>query len=202
MKKYNILLPLLFLWACLLPALTVSVGDGTSHNDLTGYPAVYGGYYNNAREQYLIESTELVVGGGGPGNITSLSFNVFDPNLCGALPNFTIRMGHTAATALGVDFITGLMQVYSVSSYQPHPGLNTHVFDTPFLWDGTSSVVVEVTFDFQSAYTQNASIYYTPTTGIKALYFRSDTIGWAGATTGSQSYNRPNLQFEMAAGGR
>ena len=157
----------------------------------------------NAREQYIVNPAEFTANGGGAGNITSIAFNVSNVNGCGPLPNFTIRMGHTTQSAFTTTtFITGLTQVYNVVSYQPVAGWNTHTFDTAFNWDGTSNVVIEVTFDFQVSYSQNTSTYYTSTgpNYYKAMYYCSDNYAWNTVTTGTRSYNRPNMKFDMAAG--
>ncbi len=199
MRKTILLLLLLLLAAGWLVATQVNIGSGTTYNSSTSYPAVYGGYYKNAREQYLITPQELNLAGGGAGNITSLAFNVQSVNSCGTLPAFTIRLGHSSQTVLTNTFVTGLTQVYTIGSYQPVVGLNTHVFSTPFNFNGTSSLIVEVTFNMQAAYTYNTSTYFTASPDYKALYYRSDGTAWNTVTTGTLSYNRPNLQFEMAA---
>ena len=201
MKKLLILALLIGVMG-LLTAVEVTVGDGTTYNSNFDYPAVYGGWWRNAREQYLITGSDFAAGGGGAGNITSIAFNVYAVNGCGPLPDFTIRMGHTDLTDLSTTFVTGLSQVYYNASYQPVVGWNTHVFSTPFNWNGSQNVVVEVTFNMQASYTENTSTYYTSTSpNYRALYYRSDTTNWDTVTTGTQSYNRPNMQFDMAAGG-
>lgn len=183
-------------------AVDVVIGMGTTYNTYYDYPAVYGGYYMNAREQYLITAAEFAANGGGAGNITTLGFNVYGVNGCGTLPNFTIRMGQTTLSALSTTFETGLTQVYTNAAYQPVVGWNNHVLDTPFAWDGSSNVVVEVSFDMQTAYSENTSTYYSSTSpNYMALYYRSDTTAWNTVATGTQSYNRPNMKFDMPAGG-
>lgn len=200
MKKL-IILSALLLCLAVLGAVDVIIGTGTASNLYYDYPAVYGGWYKNAREQYLVTAGEFAANGGGAGDITSLAFNVYAVNGCGPLPNFTIRMGHTAVSVLSTTFETGLTQVYTNASYQPVVGLNTHVFDTAFPWNGTSNVVIEVTFDMQTAYTENTSTYYSVTPGYMANYYRSDSTAWNTVTTGTLSYNRPNMRFNMPAGG-
>ena len=202
MKKTIIFLTFLLFIAGMF-GVEVIIGTGTTYNTYSSYPAVYGGYYMNAREQYIVTPAEFAANGGGAGNITSIAFNVSNVNGCGPLPNFTIRMGHTTQSAFTTTtFITGLTQVYNVVSYQPVAGWNTHTFDTAFNWDGTSNVVIEVTFDFQVSYSQNTSTYYTSTgpNYYKAMYYCSDNYAWNTVTTGTRSYNRPNMKFDMAAG--
>ena len=202
MKKTMIFLTFLLFIAGMF-GVEVIIGTGTTSNSYSSYPAVYGGWYMNAREQYIVNPAEFTANGGGAGNITSIAFNVSNVNGCGPLPNFTIRMGHTTQSAFTTTtFITGLTQVYNVVSYQPVAGWNTHTFDTAFNWDGTSNVVIEVTFDFQVSYSQNTSTYYTSTgpNYYKAMYYCSDNYAWNTVTTGTRSYNRPNMKFDMAAG--
>ena len=200
MKKTIIFLTFLLFIAGMF-GVEVIIGTGTTYNTYSSYPAVYGGYYMNAREQYIVTPAEFAANGGGAGNITSIAFNVNNVNGCGSLPNFTIRMGNTTQTAFTTTtFITGLSQVYNVASYQPVAGWNTHTFDSAFNWDGTSNVVIEVSFDFQDDWTENTSTYYTSTSDYKAMYYRNDYTAWNTVTTGTQSYNRPNMKFNMAAG--
>ena len=201
MKKTIIFLTFLLFIAGMF-GVEVIIGTGTTYNTYSSYPAVYGGYYMNAREQYIVTPAEFAANGGGAGNITSIAFNVNNVNGCGSLPNFTIRMGNTTQTAFTTTtFITGLSQVYNVASYQPVAGWNTHTFDSAFNWDGTSNVVIEVSFDFQDDWTENTSTYYTSTSDYKAMYYRNDYTAWNTVTTGTQSYNRPNMKFNIAAGG-
>jgi hypothetical protein len=97
MKKLTVLLSFLLLITGAF-AVQVAVGSGISTTNYSGYPSVYGGYYMNAREQYIVNPAEFAAVGGGAGDITSIAFNVAAVNACGPLPNFTISMGHTANT--------------------------------------------------------------------------------------------------------
>jgi hypothetical protein len=179
-------------------AIEVTIGAGTTYNTNTGYPAPYGGYYKNSKMQYLITVTEFHDAGGGAGDITSLAFNNYAVNGCGARP-LIISMGHTDLTALTTTFVTGLTTVFSTMSYQPVVGWQTHTFSTPFTWNGTQNVVVEVFFgDTAQAYTYNAGTYYTSTSSVyKTISYYSDTANAATQATGSLSYNRANMRFSM-----
>ena len=68
--------------------ITVTIGDGTSTNTVTGAPTPYGTYYKNFRQQYLYRMDEIEDVGGGAGNINSLAFNVQDVNTCSEMPNY------------------------------------------------------------------------------------------------------------------
>ncbi len=176
------------------------VGNGTTANATGVYPAVYGGFYKNAREQYIITADELIAEGAEAGDFISIAFNVAAPNNCANLPNFTIKMGTTTATEftdnnfIGGPLQEGLTQVYvAPGPYTPTAGWNTHFLDVPFNWDGTSNLVIQASFGMSDDWTQNASTYYTTTDTQKAIYYRNDSTDWDTVATGTRSYDRPNI---------
>ncbi|MDW7996964.1 MAG: hypothetical protein RMJ46_04695, partial [Bacteroidota bacterium] len=124
--------------------VTVTIGTGTSYNSSTSYPAPYGNWYGGARHQILVRASEITGAGGSAGYITSLGFNVFATNSSAALQNFTIKLKQTTATSVTGWDLTGWTTVYSVTSYTVTTGWNTHTFSTPFAWDGTSNLLLEV----------------------------------------------------------
>ena len=50
----------------------------------------------------------------------------------------------------------------------------------------------------QGAATQNASTYYTATSEYRAMYYCSDSVSWSTVSTGTRSYNRPNIMIGIA----
>lgn len=82
---------------------TAATGTATT-NTQNGSPFRAGGALAT-KTQLLYTATELTAAGLAPGNITSIGFN-FTTASGGSLPNFTIRMGNTAATALTSTFET------------------------------------------------------------------------------------------------
>ena len=106
-------------------------------------------------------------------------------------------MANTSVTSLSTTFVTGLTQVYNVSSYTETSGWNTHTFSSPFVWDGTSNLVFEVCFDnYPTGYTYNAQTYYSTTSFNSAAYFYSDGGGVCATGTGyTASTSRTNMRF-------
>jgi hypothetical protein len=171
--------------------MNITIGDGTTTNTSTGAPSPYGTYYKNFRQQYLYTAAEIEAAGGGAGPINSLAFNVANVNNCSAMPNFTIRIKETSQTALTTTFEVGTYtQVFYQDNFLPIAGWNTHTFDTPFTWDGTSNLLVDiVTTLIPGSYTQNASVYYTATTGTNtSLRYQNDTLDAGIATTLQKNY--------------
>jgi len=182
-----------------LSGTQITIGNGTTSNSWDFYPAVYGGYNRNGREQYIITASELQAAGAFAGNISSLSFNVANPNACIQLPDFTIKLGNTTqANFSNNTFITGLTQVYSVPFYQPVAGWNTHTFSFPFFWDGSSNLVVEVHFAWAGAEWRNASCYNSSTgSQYRSLIFCNSYENWDSSATGWSLSTRPNMRFDL-----
>ena len=183
--------------ANVLPQGILFIGEGTLYNIDTGAPCVYGGYYKNGREQYIITAAELTAAGAQPGLITTIGFNVFDPRTSANLP-FTISMGATEATGFtDNEFLTNLTDVYYAESYTPIVGWNQHTLQTPFAWDGNSNLVVQTSYTMLPAVLRNARTYYTYDSANQVLYYRSDTVPWNTVAAGTPSNNRPNMMLHV-----
>lgn len=176
------------------------VGTGTSYNGDIYNPTPYGGYYKNGREQYIVSAAELTGLGVMPGLIRAIGFNVHNPNTSANLPNFTISMGVAADTVFAnTSFLTGLEEVYSKAYYTPTAGWNAHLLNSPFYWDGTSNIVIQTSYDMLGSAVRNASTYYTTKSAYQAMYYRSDYSLWQNSTTGTRSYDRPNMLLQVDA---
>lgn len=176
----------------------VTIGNGTSANTASGSPTPYGTYYKNFRQQYLYTADEITAAGGLPGLVTYISFNVLSVNDCSPMSYYSIRMKQTEQSSLSTIFEVGeYTQVWNQNSYMPIIGWNTHQLTTPFIWDGSSNLLVDiVTSMIPGNFTQNASVYHTETTGTNTcLRFQSDSVDASTATTGTASVNRANIRI-------
>lgn len=96
------------------------------------------------RTQYLITAAELSAAGLQAGAMNSVGFYVLTSSTPGVLSNFTLRLGHTTATALTATYQIGpFTDVWFAPTFTPVIGLNTHTFTTPFMWNGVDNVVIE-----------------------------------------------------------
>lgn len=182
----------------------ITVGTSSTSNTALSYPAPYGNYYHGAKHQMIIRASELNASGMSAGNISSLAFHVDVANGT-ALNGFSIAMKHTNRTEWGFsldDFDTGLTTVSNNSSYTETSGWNTHVFSTPFFWDGVSNLMIETCFN-NTNYTNNASTYFSSTSFNSVLYTRKDEVGVCSIVQNdfsfSNSANRPNMRFDWQA---
>jgi hypothetical protein len=180
---------------------TMNVGTGL--NTTTTYPSPYANWYWGARQQYLFTAAELTALNVLPGNITSVGFDVTAQSTAAGFTDYTIKMANSSVTALTTTFETGLTQVYYNANLIPS-GLgyanNTIAFQTPFVWDGTSNVVIEICFN-NGSYTDNAIATNSTTfAGAGHWVFADNANNCSNPTGGTVSNIRINMQFGASIG--
>ncbi|MDI9340619.1 MAG: gliding motility-associated C-terminal domain-containing protein [Sediminibacterium sp.] len=192
--------------ACPNP-LIQTVGVTNGQNGTTTWPAPYGNWYRNARHQMLFRATELTAMGIQAGYLTSLAFNVITINGTTNYPGYTIRMKCTPLTQLNTAAFdnTGLTQVYTTANYVVATGWNTHVFQTPYYWDGVSNLMVDICYNMTNpSYTQNSVSPWTTTAFASCIYWYSDTQPACMTTqapfTWNGTNNRPVTRFGNCSG--
>jgi hypothetical protein len=128
-----------------------------------------------ARSQYLVTASELSAAGlVGNRQITALAFEVVTKSSTTSFTGYTISIGHTTATDLSTGFISPTFtQVYS-NLYTSVAGTNTITFSTPFTWNGTNNIVVQVCFDNGNG---------SPTSSIDLVQGTSAPLGASTAAT-------------------
>ncbi len=177
-----------------MPQQHFIIGTGTTQNSSTSYPTPYGNWYWGNKEQYLVRASELFAAGLQSGDIDGLAFNVISPNGVG-MQNFTIQMGHTTQTEMTGNFIsTGLTTVYTTPVYADVAGWNDHPFQTPFQWDGTSNIVIDVCFN-NSSYTANAVVSLAQPGFNATVQTHGDVSGICNYTSGSVYNLRPVIRL-------
>ncbi|GAB4094503.1 Ig-like domain-containing protein [Flaviaesturariibacter terrae] len=185
---------------------TVALGTATGTNaTTTSSAAAYPTWYGNGRQQYLVLASELRALGLVAGNLTSLGFDVVTANGDPATLNgYTIKLATTTATSISAFQAGSFTTVWGPQNYTPVVGINTHTFTTPFAWDGTSNLIVDICFSNSVTGNGSAQTKQTATSFSSSVYYAADGAGGSGActtTTVSGSENmRPNMIFGGLAG--
>ncbi|MXN90052.1 T9SS type A sorting domain-containing protein [Flavobacterium sp. Sd200] len=181
--------------------LDTAVGAGASTSDTYSNP--FYSLWSNNHTQHLITAQELTAAGLYAGNINSIALDVTS---AGTLPmiNLSVKIGTTTATGM-TAFVTNasLATVYTNASYMPTTGINTLVFSTPFVWDGTSNILVEFCHgNGASGATMNRTVRTDATSYVSSVKYHVSSATAAdvvcGTTTGSNlaSYSvRPKFIF-------
>lgn len=127
-----------------------TVGTGTMPGNLP-----FGASNPVSRVQYLWHASEMTTAGVLPGNITGLQF--FLQSTGSALNNLTIRIKATSLDSLDQSTFngTGFTTVYSRNKGFMTTGWNSLQLTNAFNWDGTSNLIIEITYDNTNAGTDN-----------------------------------------------
>ena len=153
---------------------------------------VYNGANVSSKVMMLLTAAELNTSGiFGPTAINSAAFEVALKGSTAPYNNFTIKMGGTGLTALTTSYPASSMTTVYTNNYTSALGWNTHPFDTPFLWDGTSNVLVEICFTNTTTSVFDF-VFVTPTSFNSYLFTNG---GPCTSTTGVVSVNRPNIRL-------
>lgn len=163
-------------------------------------------YYHDARTTSIYLASEFGCDGG---DINAMKYYVSSYSTQ-TMYTFTIRMRHTALSSYssGTFENTGWTTVYQSNVTLSAAGWYTFTFSTPFTWNGTSNLEVDVCFN-NSTYTSDSTVYYyTSGSGSRSKYYRCDscTCGTTDPLTwscsGSLTTNVPRAIFSMTAGAR
>jgi len=191
--------------SCLNPQ-TLFVGPANNANTSWSYPTPFGNFYTKMRAQYIYSAAELITAGLSAGKLSSITFNCTQINGVTAYPNFNISLGCTSQTTYSAfptqnDLIPGTIPVYSAANYNVVLGANTFAFTSPYEWDGTSNLVVEICFEFpgQFNYVLNCVVDQSNTTSYSSLTIVSDTDPMCAGLTQTGSYWPSSAQMRPTA---
>ncbi|WP_294818885.1 GEVED domain-containing protein [uncultured Flavobacterium sp.] len=194
---------------------TAILGTGTAvaGSSDSNKPNPLSRYYEGQKAQLLFRASELTAQNMEPGSIiTAVTFDLGAVNATSAeavISNFTIRMGATATNVM-TGFVPGTSTVYGPANFTPTvTGLVTFTLATPFVWDGTSNVIVETIHNNADLDWESGTNVRYSTTTFNSTYHRMEDgvqggiAGMDAATgiTASASASRPNMTFVFARPG-
>jgi hypothetical protein len=176
--------------------LEATIGTGTA---TASFPM--GTYYHDQRTQVIYLASEI----GGARTLTSLSLYV------GTTPGqamniWTIRMKHTGLSAYASASWDGAgwTTVYQSNQMVSTTGWVTFNLSTPFLYDGTSNLLVDFSFN-NSSWTSSGLCRYSIPGGNRTIWYWTDSLNgdpltWSGTTPlGTLSTNVPNIKLGATA---
>ncbi len=175
----------------IIPGVVVIGTANAIAENTTGTPFRNGGN----KVQYLFTAAELTAAGIKPGNITGISFNV----TAGApLPvaGWQLSIGATAVASQPTTFITGLTTVYGPATVTPVSGTNAFTFASPFNWNGTSGIVLQVCHPDQSTAALTVSAM-----SISSRCASSVSSSGCTVTSGTAETVRPVITFNAQVAG-
>lgn len=175
---------------------TITIGTTMNAGNPSWYPAPYGNQNLGSRHEMLVLASELTAAGLVAGPISSFGMNVVSVQGASTLNGFTIKMKHTPQNSLNYYETTGMQTVMNAQNVNLTSGWNTHPFDTPFIWDGVSNIVVETCFSNPTNGPFNTQCYMS-TTAFASILFAVDNTGNACNSLNGYfgTIYRPNMRF-------
>lgn len=178
--------------------VTSTVGAGTA----SFAQGPFGQYYMDGRTQMIFTAGELSAAGLAANNaLYSMAFNVLSKGSSSPYSNFNIKLAQIAAATTVFatnNFLSATFTTVFSGEITTTTGWNTFDFDTPFTWDGTSNILVEICFD-NNAYTLDDAVESTNVGVNRFIVRRADNqtgCTMAGGTGLSARNNtRPNVRW-------
>jgi hypothetical protein len=177
------------------------VGTATTLTAATSQPTAFCNRFKHYWVQMVYTAAELTAAGVQPGNITALRFTTGAQGSANNVTDFKVRLGNTTNNVLTGFTSSGLTQVFSVATYPTVVGVNTIIFDTPYVWDGVSNIIVDMRQTGVDSI-NNSTTQYTATTGNTVVSAITSTTnaggsdGFAGTLpSATTSVNRLNTTF-------
>jgi len=170
----------------------INVGNGTHSS---AYP--FSTYYTDGRTQILYLESEIAVSdfSNVPKSISKIGFNVIS-NSPQLMHGFNIRMQNSAATSLSGFINSGWTTCYSGTYSVSGTGWKYIELTTPFIWDGTSNLLLEVCFD-NTSWSYYSYVYATEN-AFKTWAIRNDNTSGCTMSAGNAELYRPNISLVMS----
>jgi gliding motility-associated-like protein len=165
-------------------------------------------YFTNTSDAYktqlLFTADELQTMGIGAGNIKSLSWIVTSKG-SDTMRNLTISMGCTSETSLNgvTGFLQGLSVVYDTNKFYTSLGMNEHVFERDYFWDGVSNIVIQLCYNVTGNFNNQDVVTSSNTLNTQFMTQTAATGTGCGlaATSPQIAAVRPNTRFNACQTG-
>lgn len=113
-------------------------------------------------------------------------------------PTIYVYMGHTNNSTVTTTLVGSGNLRQCGYSYSLTSGWNYISFTTPFDYNGTDNLLVAISFYVSTRATTHTFRYSTTSSAYRAVYCYGSSYNLnASPTTGTRTYNRPNIKFEM-----
>jgi hypothetical protein len=128
--------------------------------------------------------------------ITKIGFNVIT-NGGTPMNGFSVKMQNTTATTISGFTSSGWTNCYSGTYTIPGTGWQDIQLTTPFPWNGTSSLLIEICYDNTSSGT-TSPVFASTISNVNRVGYSTSISGCTITTTYSRTY-RPNIRITSGA---
>lgn len=164
---------------------TVTSGTATGTSALANTGATLGpnplqNFYGGAKQQWIYTAAELTAMGMVAGsNINSIGLNLATSGP-EALNGMVIKMKNTTVSAFAstTAWIADMVTVKTSFNHTSTTGVNTFALTTPFVWDGTSNLAIQMSYsnnDSPDTADATNTARYSATSFVSTIYYRADS---------------------------
>ncbi|HOJ05854.1 MAG TPA: BNR-repeat neuraminidase N-terminal domain-containing protein [Bacteroidota bacterium] len=200
LRKGLLGMALLFLLsgASFAQGVLVTLGTGTSTTGTSAASPV-NTYYRSMHIQFVYTAAEINTALSpltGPRDLAKIGWRIASaPTTYVPLPSYTIKMKHTSATNAS-SYDAGPFTVVYSANYTPVNGYDTLTLTTPFNWDGSSNILVDVCWAQTVDYASEGTLYYYGGSSGDIGYYRQDGSNTCNvATSWSTSTEKPQCMM-------
>lgn len=179
--------------------MTIQIGSGEMVNSPSGASPI-NIHYRSLHGQMVYTADELYQSGilnGEGGLIREIGFYISSPPQY-PLPNFTIRMKHTAATDAAVHDAGPYSTVLTLPGYTPaNEGWDYLQLSAPFAWNGMDNLLIDTAFSQTSTFSstgQQRTFYAV--NGFR--FVRADNADQSNVATTTASVNKPQIAIRLS----
>lgn len=132
-----------------IPYVSSNFTVGTNNVDLTSLNTPFDGTKLKHRIQLIYRASELNAAGiTTAAKLSSMTIRVKTKNTTQPFRNLNVSMANVGVTNLTAGFVISVpFQTVYTGNYSTVAGNNTFSFNSPFQWDGTSSIVIQMCYD-------------------------------------------------------
>jgi len=182
--------------------ITIGTPNSTTSNSGT---SPFSQNWESNHSQYLILASDLTAAGFAAGTINSMSLNITSKLSSLPFSGYSIKMANTALTGLTALTAPTFTNVYGPVNYTSVAGTNNFNFTTPFNWNGTSNILVDICFDNDPTssgtfWTSNDVVQSRTTTYTSVVGTYADNSTLCGNLTGGTSGTVSNLPIFKFSG--
>lgn len=181
----------------------VEIGPNTTGTVLVSLPqpgqsVPYNYNSKSVHIQFVYTAAEMYAGGAiSSSSIDSLGWYVLS-QIDSPLTGYTIRLKNTTASNVATYDGAGLTTVYN---HDLPPSVDTGwymiPFDAPFYWDGTSNILVDVCWGFNTSNSQSGTmkLFSTSSANDERIFIKSNSVPTCGTAPANAQAYKPFVRF-------
>lgn len=173
---------------------------GESENNFIDGSGPFNGPTMHFLYQIIYTRSELNQLGFFGGEISAVSFEITEVNTVDPYLDYKVHIGSTTLENFDTTlaFLDNLNEVFFSSEFTMQPGNNIFEFDSSFVWDGTSNIVIQLCRTGSNPSTSGGPynpVIHTLTNNKQTLFRKTTCPTWLPGINSSYQYYRPNINF-------